>query len=115
MTRSRSGMTLLEALVALVIVATVGVAMLEVFAGSTRVAVRAEQWSRAVAYAEDALETMKLDSLAFRAGGTDVLADGFTRRVSVRPWTDPSFVVVTVDVTLPGGGTETLTRLWPAR
>lgn len=115
MIRARRGMTLLEALVALVIVATVGVAMLEVFAGSTRVAVRAAEWSRAVADAEDALEAMKIDTLHRLASRSEALPDGFTRRVSIGPWTDPSFVLVTVEVTIPGGGTQTLTRLWPAR
>ena len=111
MTPARRGMTLLEALVALVILATAGVALLEVFAGTTRVAARAEQWSRAVAYAEDGMESLKLDSAQLRVAAAETFSDGFARRVSVRPWSDPAFVVVTIEVTLPGGGTQTLTRL----
>lgn len=112
MTPVRRGMTLLEALVALVILGTVGVALLEVFASTARVATRAGEWSRAVAYAEEALENIKLDSLQLRTAGSEALPDGFTRRLDVRPWSQPGFAMVTVEVTIPDGGTHTLTRLW---
>lgn len=110
---ARRGMTLLEAMVGLVILGTVGVALLEVFSGATRVAVRAGNWSRAVAYAENAVESFKLDPHQPPAG-IETLADGFTRRVGLEPWSDPAFATLTVEVTLPGGGTHTLRRLWRA-
>ena len=108
-------MTLLEALVALVILATVAVGMLEVLAGSARVASSAEDWSRAVAYAEQRMETLKIDSAAHTGAAVESLEGGFTRRVEERPWSEPGFVMVTVDVGLPGGGHHSLVRLRPAR
>lgn len=115
MTGARRGMTLLEALIALVILGTVAVGMLEVLAGAARVATNAEQWSAAVAYAEAGMETLKLDPVAGSAARVESVGQGFTRRVEVRPWSDPAFRLVTIDVTLPGGGHHTLTRLQAAR
>lgn len=115
MTGARRGMTLLEALIALIILGTVAVGMLEVLAGASRVATNAEQWSAAVAYAEAGMETLKLDPAAGSSGQVENLGSGFTRRVDVRPWSDPAFAVVTIDVTLPGGGHHSLTRLRAAR
>jgi len=112
---SRDGMTLLEALVALVILGTVAVGMLEVLAGSARVATNAEQWSRAVAYAEHRMETLKIDSATPAPSAPESLEGGFTRRVDERPWIEPGLVVITVDVELPGGGHHSLVRLRAAR
>lgn len=115
MTRARSGMTLLEALVALVILGSVAVGMLEVLAGTTRVASSAEHWSRAVAYAEQGMETLKIDSTVRATAAVERLDGGFTRQVHERPWSQPGFVVMTVDVGLPGGGHHTLVRLRAVR
>jgi len=112
---SRQGMTLLEALVALVILGTVAVGMLEVLAGSARVASSAEQWSRAVAYAEQRMEALKIDSATPALSARESLEGGFTRWVDERPWSEPGFVMVTVGVELPGGGHHSLVRLRAAR
>ena len=106
-------MTLLEVLVALVILATVAVGMLEVLAGTTRVASNAADWSRAVAYAEQRMETLKIDSAALTMSAPEHLENGFMRRVHIERWSDPGFVIVAVDVRLPGGGQHTLVRLRP--
>lgn len=112
---SRQGMTLLEALVALVILGTVAVGMLEVLAGSARVASSAEQWSRAVAYAEQRMEALKIDSATQALSAPESLEGGFTRSVEERPWSEPGFAIVTVSVDLPGGGRHSLVRLRAAR
>lgn len=107
-------MTLLEVLVALVILGTLAVGMIEVLAGTARVASGAEEWSRAVAHAEHRMETLKIDP-APPGAAVEHLADGFTIRVEERPWSTPGFMVVTVEVGLPGGGQHTLVRLRSGR
>ena len=111
----RSGVTLLEVMIALVILGTVIVGMLEVFAASTRVARNAEEWSRGVAYAEEAMESLKLDSIGLRTRATETLPGGYARRVSMRPWRDPALSLLIVTVRMPGGAEHELTRLVTAR
>lgn len=107
-------MTLLEVLVALVILGTLAVGLVEVLAGTARVASDADEWSRAVALAEHRMEGLKIDP-APAGAAIERLPGGFTRRVDERPWTLPGFTVVTVEVTLPRGARHTLVRLYPAR
>ncbi len=114
----RGGLTLLETMVALVILGLVVLGFLAVFQSSlavfqssTRLAGDSERWSRAVAYAEDAMETVKLDPPLGSAGPARAgLAGGFARSVEARAW-DDSLRLVTVVVTLPDGGRVTLNRL----
>jgi prepilin-type N-terminal cleavage/methylation domain-containing protein len=73
----RSGLTLLETMVALVILGLVAVGFLAVFQGSTRLAREAERWSEAVAYAEDAMEAGKLDPRELLAPTRVDLGGGF--------------------------------------
>ncbi len=103
-------MTLLEVLVALLILGALAAGTIEVLAGTTRVASGAEEWSRAVAHAEHRMETLKIDS-GPPSAAIEHLGDGFTLRVEERPWSQPGFMVVTVGVGLPGGGQHTLVRL----
>ncbi len=106
---NRRGLTLLETMVALVILGLVVVGYLEIFGGATRLATSAERWSRAIAYAEDAMEAIKIDPTTGLAAGA-ASRDGFERRVDVVPWAD-GVMIVTVTVGLPGGGRYELRRL----
>jgi len=108
-------LTLLETMVALVILGLVVLGFLAVFQSSARLAGDSERWSQAVAYAEDAMETVKLDPPLGSAGPARAgLAGGFARSVEARAW-DDSLRLVTVVVTLPGGGRVTLNRLVEVR
>jgi len=113
----RSGLTLLETMVALVILGLVVVGFLAVFQGSTRLARDSERWAEAVAYAEDAMEAVKLDPQELLAPARVELRGGFARSVETRAWGgDDSVRLVTVVVTLPdGGGLMTLSRLVATR
>jgi prepilin-type N-terminal cleavage/methylation domain-containing protein len=111
---ARRGFTLLEAMVALVILGLVSVAYLELFGGTVRATERAVQWSRAVEYAEEEMETLKLTPESEWERGLEQLDGGFARRVEARPWRD-DLRAVSVVVTLPGGGEFAVSRLMEAR
>ncbi len=104
------GLTLLEVMVALVILGLVGVGYLELFGGALHVADNARTWSQAVVYAEDAMEELKLEPGRIVSLIPEPLEGGFTRHVEARPWGDGLWRV-TVVVTLPGGGHYDLDRL----
>jgi prepilin-type N-terminal cleavage/methylation domain-containing protein len=110
----RRGFTLLEAMVALVILGLVSLAYLELFGGTVRATESAAQWSRAVEYAEDGMESLKLMPESEWGLGPEQLDRGFARRVEARPWRD-HLRVVSVVVTLPGGGEFAVSRLMEAR
>lgn len=96
-------MSLLEALVALVVLGLTGVGFLEAFQGASRSARDAAAWTTAVAYAESAMEQATLGAPA------DSLP-GYGREVAVRPWRG-GVDEVAVTVTLPTGARFTLRRL----
>jgi prepilin-type N-terminal cleavage/methylation domain-containing protein len=108
----RRGLTLLEVLVALVILSLVVVGCLQLFSGSLGSAAAAGTWSQAVVYAEDAMEAAKLGPTGPRPTAVEALPGGFRRRVTVRPWS-AGIVRVTVTVAFPGGGQFDLDRLTP--
>ena len=60
MMKHERGLTLLEVMVALVVLSLVGLGYLELFQGSHRLVAAAREWSQAVAYAEDAIERAQL-------------------------------------------------------
>ena len=95
----RNGLTLLESMVALVILGLVVTGFLEVFQGSSRLARNAETWSTAVAYAEDGMELVKSGEELPR----EALPGGFERHVETQPWRR-GIRLVTVIVSLPDGG-----------
>ena len=103
------GMTLLEVLVALVILSLVGMAYLDLFHQSHRITADSRQWSAAVGYAEDAMERVKLQGVPAQPT-VDDLPGGFKRQISARLW-KPGLTVVEVSVALPGGGKFDLDRL----
>jgi type II secretory pathway pseudopilin PulG len=93
--------TLLETLVALVILGLAGVGFLGSFQATSRATRDAEAWIDAVSEAEVAMEETKL--------GT---APSNGVRVDARPWPGAAGVdLVTVTVALPGGGEFVLRRL----
>ena len=109
MTRE-SGLTLLEVLVALVIVGLVGLTLLGLFGGTLRSAEGSRTWSQGLVYATERLEALKLSREPPRSSPPERLAGGYRRWVEVRPWRG-ELVHVTVVVTFPSGGSVALDRL----
>ena len=107
--RDTRGLTLLEVLVALVILSLVGLAYLDLFHQSHRIATNSRQWTAAVGYAEDAMERVKLQGAPAQPA-VDDLPGGFKRQTSAHLW-KPGLAVVEVTVALPGGGKFDLDRL----
>ncbi len=108
--RSEGGFTLLEAMVALTIFGLVVLGYLELFAATGRMARDSDDWSRAVAVAEDAMEAAKLDPLLVLSTGETELEGGFTREARYEPWS-AGLGRITVVVGLPDGGRFELQRL----
>lgn len=98
-------MTLLETVVAFVLLSVVGVACLDLSRGATALETQSMEWSHAVARAEAALT---MASAGARESGD---ADG-TQTVR-RPWGDPSLGVDEITVTVPveGGRSFQMSRL----
>ena len=65
MTRTERGLTLLEVMVALVVLSLVGLAYLQLFNGGHRLVGTAREWSQAVDYAEEAMEQARLSGPNF--------------------------------------------------
>lgn len=104
-------MTMLEALVALVILGASAAGFLGVFQNGARSMQSASEWNRATAVAEAALE----ESVRARIAGTDPAQSpedvtGIQTRVVAQPWTDRVEDVI-VRVTLPDGRSMTVHRL----
>jgi type II secretory pathway pseudopilin PulG len=105
-------MTLLESLLALVILGLAVVATLAALETSSSAVRRADEWVEAVAQAEAVMEATKLGPEPFAAVGSASAALGLEHRTSSGPWLDaPGVNEVTVTVALPGGGEFTLRRL----
>ena len=102
MTHER-GLTLLEVLVALVVLSLVALSYLQLFQGSHRLVTASREWSHAVEYAEDAIERAKLGGPSLLETPAESLPGGFRREITRRPW-QPGLTLVTVTVFLPGGG-----------
>jgi prepilin-type N-terminal cleavage/methylation domain-containing protein len=104
--RGCKGLTLLEVLVALIVLSLVGLSALQLVHQSHGLASNARRWSDAVAYAQDAMEEAKLGALP----SGDALPGGYRRQVTRQPW-QPGFDRITITVFLPGGGQFDLHRL----
>ncbi|MGH7470166.1 MAG: type IV pilus modification PilV family protein [Longimicrobiales bacterium] len=104
-------MTLLESLVAVVILGLVAVGFLGVFQQTARSTYSAHEWVQAVGLAETTMEQTKLGT-GTSSTFVDSLPAGFARRIDVQPWPVVRGIErVTVTITLPGGGTFALQRL----
>ena len=112
---NRRGMTLLEVMIAIVILGLVVTTYLELFSGALRGAGAAETWSQAVAYATDGMERAKLESQTCRLPVAEQLPGGFERRCESRAWERndlaPGLTALRVTVTLPDGREYALERL----
>jgi len=111
---SRTGLTLLEVMVALVILGLVGTGFLETFAGALRATAHARDWAQALVYAEAGQEAIKAGDLTRVADQETQLGGGFSRRTAVHRWR-PGVDRATVTVRLPHGGQFELDRLVPAQ
>lgn len=108
-TVNRPGLTLLETLVALVILGLVVVSGLQLLGETRRLTGQADAWARAVVYAEEGLDRAMLSPVP--TARRDSLAGGFARQVEVRPWEEPGVLRVDVTVTWPDDGRFQLSRL----
>jgi prepilin-type N-terminal cleavage/methylation domain-containing protein len=109
----RHGLTLLEVMVALVILTLVGLGYLDIIHQSHEVIGNARTWSDAVALAEATMEQARFESQGLPQPRSES-ATGVHRQITRRPW-QPGFVLVTVSVFLPGGGQFDLNRLVKVR
>ncbi|MEJ2205756.1 MAG: type II secretion system protein [Gemmatimonadota bacterium] len=107
---NRRGLTLLETMVALVILGLVVTASFQLYASALRSAAGAREWTTATAYAEEGMELAKLDPAGMVARGVVALEDGFQRQVQVRGLAG-RLSEVTVTVTFPEGGLFEVSRL----
>lgn len=108
------GVTLLEVMVALVILGLVVLGYLELFSGTLRLASDASEWTRAVAFAESTMEDMKIaPATASAHEDPDQPAEGYSRWVTRTDWHDGT-ELVTVVVTMPRGGRLEISRAFRA-
>lgn len=103
-------MTLLETVVALVILSLSAIGVLGIFQQANRAAVDAQAWSVATSYAEEGVEAAKIGPAALRELDTPRLRAGFARRLDVRPAVH-GLADVSVTVTVPGGASLVVHRL----
>jgi prepilin-type N-terminal cleavage/methylation domain-containing protein len=104
------GLTLLESMVALVILGLVVVGYLELLGGTVRTSRNSVMWTEAVTYAEQGMEMAKLDAPRMLLAGSESLDAGFGRHVTLRPWS-AGIQLVTVTISMPDGGEFALRRL----
>lgn len=107
---TRTGLTLLETMVALVVLAIAATALLQVLSRSARTTNELDVWSAAVAFAEDGMEGAKLDASRQLDGASETLAGGFRRRVLRRRVSD-RLAIVTVIIEFSDGRSFSLDRL----
>jgi len=104
-------MTLLESIVALVILGLAAVGFLELFQRASVATRDTASWSRAVAVAELTMERAVLQAETKRDS-----IEGLARRIEVREWANGvREVIVTVDVPPPVGASVVLHRLVAAQ
>lgn len=107
---NRRGLTLLETMIALVILGLVGVAFLGVFAQASRTTTDLDIWSTAVAHAEAGMELAIVDTRGAVMRSPEAVAGGYTRQTTAEPWIGQTDLV-TVTVEFPDGRRYALRRL----
>lgn len=104
-------MTLFESLVAIVILGLTATGFLGALHATSRSTLDADDWVRAVGWAEAAMEETKLGPAGQPLPDLRGLPAN-SRVVEVTPWPElPGVARITVAVTLPDGGTFVLHRL----
>jgi len=103
-------MTLLETVVALVILSLSAIGVLGIFQQANRAAVDAQVWSVATSYAEQGVEAAKIGPAALRELDAPQLPAGYARRIDVRPGVH-GLADLSVTVTVPGGASMVVHRL----
>lgn len=103
-------MTLLESVIALVILSLSAVGALEVFQQTSRSVEEARQWTAAAAYAEQGIEAAKTAMPALTEASAAPLAAGYSRRILTSP-AQSGLEDVSVVVGLPNGASLTVHRL----
>ena len=107
-------MTLLESVIALVILSLTAVGVLGIFQQTSRAADDARAWTVATSYMEEGMEAAKLGEATARSVNGASLPSGYTRRVAARPGPN-GLTDVAVTVSIPGGGALTIHRLVQGR
>ena len=101
-------MTLLESVIALVILSLTAVGVLGIFQQTNRAAADARAWITATTYMEEAMESAKLG--AWPGSNAESLPPGYSRQTEMRP--GPSRLTdVVVTVRIPGNAAFTVHRL----
>ena len=102
-------MTLLEALVALVILGVSATGFLGAFQASAQSTRNADAWVTAVSLAEASMEATKFENAQLPG---DSLPPGFSRTIRARPWDEAARIdEIMVRIGMPDGGAFELRRL----
>ncbi|MEJ2184669.1 MAG: prepilin-type N-terminal cleavage/methylation domain-containing protein [Gemmatimonadota bacterium] len=107
----RPGFTLLEAMVAMVILSLTVVTALGFLADTVRSSARADEWARAVTLAEDGMDRALAGTIPRAAVWTDTADQGFLRRIQWTSGNRPGLTRIDVIITWPGNGRFVLSRL----
>jgi len=111
---SRRGFTLLETMVALVILGLVVLSYVQLLGATVRSTRNIGTWTQAVGYAEEGMELAKVDLPIMLLRGREPLPGGFIRLVRSQPEAE-GLQRVSVKVLFPDGGEYTLDRLFEER
>jgi type II secretory pathway pseudopilin PulG len=103
-------MTLLESVIALVILSLTAVGVLGIFQQTNRAAADARAWTVATSYLEEGMESEKIGTLSASSLSGNSLPSGYSRRVEARPGPN-GLTDVLVSVSIPGGAALTVHRL----
>jgi hypothetical protein len=103
-------MTLLEVMVAFVILGLVIAGYLRLLQGGQALIFASRGWAGVVAAAQDGMERAKLAPDSVGSQPDEALPGGLRRRTTVEPW-QPGLALVTVTVAMPGQGRFSVSRL----
>ncbi len=105
-------MTLLEAIIAFVILSVVGIVCLDQARGAVQLQAASAEWTRAIAQGESALAEASAETATTPEAASSRTVDSSVR-VERRPWRS-GVDQIAVTVSLANGATLVLTRLTPS-